>query len=118
MEENSFAPSSYVTPRMRSSTVSPMELLVRQGHLYRPFLSLTLVKADRRTGVGLGGRITFGDVDLAAVTGRSEDSFEWFPSDAHDFWGGFLAAEAPLLVNGEAVQWKINEPVNYSERMP
>ncbi|PWN92967.1 acid protease [Acaromyces ingoldii] len=108
-----FAPSSYVTPRMRSSTVSPMELLVREGHLYRPFLSLTLVKADRRTGVGLGGRITFGDVDLAAVMGHREDSFEWFPSDAHDFWGGFLAAEAPLLINGEAVQWKINEPVNY-----
>ena len=82
MEENSFAPSSYVTPRMRSSTVSPMELLVRQGHLYRPFVSLTLVKADRRTGVSPKAV----GVEVHEITLNNSDTpLDVLPIDARPF---------------------------------
>ncbi|PWN25651.1 acid protease, partial [Jaminaea rosea] len=78
-----FAPSRSLDPYYPGGWNDPLEEGVREGKLTKPYLTATLVEAERRTGLGGGGRYTFGSLDSAAA--RTEPT--WLNATSSNYWG-------------------------------
>ncbi|KAE8233526.1 hypothetical protein CF326_g1443 [Tilletia indica] len=78
-----------LTPSTASETdggwTTPMEKLITDRKIAAPYLSATLVRANRDTGRGGGGRYVLGAVDTAAV--RSGENVAWVNTTSTFYWG-------------------------------
>ncbi|PWN22116.1 acid protease [Microstroma glucosiphilum] len=90
---------------------TPFEKAIDDDLLGKPYLSIALQKADRRTGEGGGGSYLFGAVDSKAQRGP----LVWMDVQSQTFWG--VVFDGLSMGHGEDEYHNVSDPADERRRV-